>query len=254
MNFFSPLTVHLRLALAVLSALMFGACQTPEQARIEPSVVATSYDYTKPVDIASQSSPVWILPIINQGWIPAHIDKKTGDWISGHYQATIVQDGYWATKEEAELSGRPYITAGDSTPTAPAPVANLPSPQTQVQIASTPSPFTAYSPAPSPQLQVLAVDMPTSRADSFSTTPEKISSPKPVPTAPPPAASNGNRVLLLPPAQPGASYVLPSGTSLGNIQVHQLNETLVEVTYGGQTQRIQLNNPQERVKITLPSE
>lgn len=90
--------------------------------RVDPTVVSTSYDYTKPADISNQSKPVWVLPIINKGWIPARVDPKTGDWISGHYQATIVQDGYWATQEEAELSGRPYIIAGESSPIIPTPV------------------------------------------------------------------------------------------------------------------------------------
>lgn len=94
--------------------------------RVDPTVISTSYDYTKPVDIAAQSRPVWILPVINKGWIPARVDPKTGDWVSGHYQATIVQDGYWATQEEAELSGRPYIVAGDSSPIIPTPVASGP--------------------------------------------------------------------------------------------------------------------------------
>lgn len=109
---------------AVAILLTLQACETPQA--IDPTVVATSYDYTKPADIAAQSQPVWVLPVINQGWIPASVDPKSGTWKSGHYEAVIVQDGYWATQEDAELSGRPYILAGDSTPIIPPPVADGP--------------------------------------------------------------------------------------------------------------------------------
>lgn len=114
-------------ALGLFSLLGLGGCAMQQNpAIIDPTIVSTSYDYTKPADIAAQSKPVWILPVINKGWVPAHIDPKTGDWLSGHYQATIVQDGYWATLEEAELAGRPYIIAGDSSPIIPKPVTDGP--------------------------------------------------------------------------------------------------------------------------------
>lgn len=117
-------TPFLPLLLVILTGSFLGSCSSP--AKIDPTIVSTSYDYTKPADIAAQSRPVWVLPIINKGWIPARVDPKTGDWISGHYQATIIQEGYWATQEEAELAGRPYILAGDSSPIIPTPVPDGP--------------------------------------------------------------------------------------------------------------------------------
>ncbi|MFH1066314.1 MAG: hypothetical protein V1746_00180 [bacterium] len=121
-----------KLILLSLAILMVG-CVTGNNRnggqRVDPTIVSTSYDFTKPIDIAAQSKPVWILPVINKGWIPARVDPKTGDWISGHYQATIVQDGYWATQEEAELSGRPYIVAGESSPVVPTPMTEGPTQQ-----------------------------------------------------------------------------------------------------------------------------
>ena len=113
--------------LALGPLVLLSGCAVPQaKPIIDPTIVSTSYDYTKPADIAAQSKPVWILPVINKGWVPAHIDPRTGDWLSGHYQATIVQDGYWATQEEAELAGRPYIVAGDSSPIIPRPVTDGP--------------------------------------------------------------------------------------------------------------------------------
>ena len=88
--------------------------------RIDPgAVIQKNYDYSAPADIDRQSRPVWILPMMNQGWVPARIDPESGDWLGGHYQATIIQEGHWATLEEAEQSGRPYVRSGEGQPIVP---------------------------------------------------------------------------------------------------------------------------------------
>ena len=100
---------------------LIGCTSTnPEPVRIDPAaVVQGNYDYSPPADIDRQSKPVWILPMMTQGWIPAKIDSQTGDWVGGHYQATIIQEGHWATLEEAEQSGRPYVRSGEGQPIIP---------------------------------------------------------------------------------------------------------------------------------------
>jgi len=267
----------------LLLVLTLTACQTPKT-KIDPTIVSTSYDYTKPADISNQSKPVWVLPVINQGWIPARVDPKTGDWISGHYQATIVQDGYWATQEEAELSGRPYIVAGETTPIVPPPVANVPSTgnggaelnltdmrnriSTLESKQSSPPEEAATAEQlqqVSAQLQAMAVDLPATTGTEAHTSQNTAGftpsfrvpdATAPGTTSTPPTASpvmGDTRTLLLPAAQPGSSYVVPSGTSLGNIQVRQIDDTLVEVTFGGQTQQVRLHSPKDRVRITLPT-
>lgn len=99
---------------------LIGCAHHPTPIPVDPAaVIQKNYDYSAPADINRQSKPVWILPIINQGWVPARIDPKTGDWLGGHYQATIIQDGHWATLEEAEQSGRPFIRSGEGAPIIP---------------------------------------------------------------------------------------------------------------------------------------
>jgi len=90
--------------------------------QVGETMVQTSYDYSRPEGIAPDSKPVWILPVINSGWKPAKVDSRTGDWVGGHYSATVVEDGKWATLEEAELSGKPYILPGETRPIIPTPL------------------------------------------------------------------------------------------------------------------------------------
>lgn len=90
--------------------------------QVGETMVQTSYDYSRPEGIAPDSKPVWILPVINSGWKPAKVDSRTGDWVGGHYSATVVEDGRWATLEEAELSGKPYILPGETRPVIPTPL------------------------------------------------------------------------------------------------------------------------------------
>lgn len=118
---------------AILSAgaLALSACAGRESlegeiprdpVQVGETMVQTSYDYSRPEGIAPDSKPVWILPVINSGWKPAKVDSRTGDWVGGHYSATVVEDGRWATLEEAELSGKPYILPGETRPVIPTPL------------------------------------------------------------------------------------------------------------------------------------
>ncbi|MDE1171780.1 MAG: hypothetical protein PW734_11330 [Verrucomicrobium sp.] len=113
-------TLPRNLALALLCAAVLAGCSSPKPMRVEPAVLSQSYDYTKPVDAAGKSRPVYILPTINYGWNPARTNDA-GEWIGGHYTATVVEEGRWATLEEAEMAGKPYIYAGDSAPITPIP-------------------------------------------------------------------------------------------------------------------------------------
>ena len=130
------LSIKRFLALLACSSLLLPSCATPrlgedgeiltreerEAIRVGENMVQTSYDYSRPGSIAPDSKPVWILPAINSGWKPARVDRKTGEWIGGHYSATVVEEGKWATLEEAELSGKPYILPGQTRPVIPTPL------------------------------------------------------------------------------------------------------------------------------------
>lgn len=106
----------------LLTSFLIGcAHQKPKPTPINPGVLTSSYDYVKPGDLSNKTQPAWILPTISKGWVPAQVDPKTNQWISGHYTATVTQEGHWATLEEAELSGKPYLRSDDTAPVIPNP-------------------------------------------------------------------------------------------------------------------------------------
>lgn len=88
---------------------------------VDPALIQNSYDYTKPRDVHDKTKPVYMLPVINTGWAKAEVDSKTGQWVGGHYVGTVVDQGHWATLEEAELSGRPYMRADNGQMIVPNP-------------------------------------------------------------------------------------------------------------------------------------
>ncbi|MDD4933637.1 MAG: hypothetical protein PHO89_09265 [Methylacidiphilaceae bacterium] len=109
---------------AGICSLALIGCSSHERTAavpVDPALIQNSYDYTKPRDVHDKTKPVYMLPVINTGWAKAEVDSKTGQWVGGHYVGTVVDQGHWATLEEAELSGRPYMRADNGQMIVPNP-------------------------------------------------------------------------------------------------------------------------------------
>ncbi len=109
---------------AALGTLALIGCSAHERTAslpVDPALIQNSYDYTKPRDVHDKTKPVYMLPVINTGWAKAEVDSKSGQWVGGHYVGTVVDQGHWATLEEAELSGRPYMRADNGQMIVPNP-------------------------------------------------------------------------------------------------------------------------------------
>ncbi|QSR88896.1 hypothetical protein [Methylacidiphilum caldifontis] len=113
----------------VFSLIFLLGCVSQKKANlpIDPALIQNSYDYTKPYDVYDKGKPAYILPVINTGWTKARVDPKTGQWIGGHYVGTVIDPGHWASLEEAELSGKPYIRADNGQMVVPTPNEENPS-------------------------------------------------------------------------------------------------------------------------------
>lgn len=114
--------------LVVLPVVFLFGCVTQKKTAlpIDPALIQNSYDYTKPYDVYNKDKPAYILPIVNTGWTKARVDPKTGQWIGGHYVGTVIDPGHWATLEEAELSGKPYLRADNGKMVVPNPAEDNP--------------------------------------------------------------------------------------------------------------------------------
>jgi hypothetical protein len=102
--------------LILFGVLLLSGCSTQVPVKVEPTMMSSSVDFTSPATVAGNSAPVYVLPVINTGWEKAYVDPRTGTWKSGRYTATIVEEGYWTTQEEAERSGKPFIIGGKGGP------------------------------------------------------------------------------------------------------------------------------------------
>ncbi len=117
-----PLLISGVVGLCFLTLIGCASHERTAAVPVDPALIQNSYDYTKPRDVHDKTKPVYMLPVINTGWVKADVDSKTGQWLGGHYVGTVVDQGHWATLEEAELSGRPYMRADNGQMIVPNPV------------------------------------------------------------------------------------------------------------------------------------
>ena len=104
-----------------IMAALFCSCSSSKDKQasgviqIDPATVQMSGTYVKPADAARQTRPVLILPKTVDGYVGESVDEN-GTYYGGQYISTQVEPIRWATLEEAEASGRPYIIYGDRSP------------------------------------------------------------------------------------------------------------------------------------------
>lgn len=199
---------------------LVGCAHNPPPLVIDPAaVIQKNYDYSHPADIDRQSKPVWILPMMSQGWVPARIDPQTGDWIGGHYQSTIIQEGHWATLEEADQSGRPYIRGGEGQPIIP--------------------------PLSTPGSSQGGAELDLAHIESRIAELEKKNSSQ---NSPPPLSES----IVLSHQTPGTIQTMEVGNQK-KLTVRYREEDEVEIFYNGKKYLKKLPHPHALLKITVPS-
>jgi len=52
---------------------------------------------------------VYVLPVTTTGFVAGQTDPHTGDYVGPHSVSSILEEGHWASQEEAELQGKPYL-------------------------------------------------------------------------------------------------------------------------------------------------
>lgn len=174
--------------------------------------------------VPSGNEPVWIKPVLGKTWVgPQTADD--GSFVGGHYIATVVEPGRWATQEEAELSGRSFLRTEYSQPILPEPPPeNLP-PRFESLPAASVASLGNQMPRQSPVSRQSQETLPS--ADYYEKT---------------------NEVVI---------RGIPSGTGAYSVQTpkgpvllrHQGNELLVE--YGGKTHRHSVAEMDSPIRIKL---
>lgn len=97
-------------------ALVGAGCQATNLAGSKGNVPAPT---PAPLKSSTVSGPVYILPQLQKAWVSP--DASSDTWTGGYETATVVSEGRFASLEEAELLGLPYIIPSDGHSVLPPP-------------------------------------------------------------------------------------------------------------------------------------
>jgi hypothetical protein len=53
--------------------------------------------------------PVWVLPVFSTGYVAGAANQASDVYVGPHSVTSMVEPGHWASQEEAELQGKPYV-------------------------------------------------------------------------------------------------------------------------------------------------
>jgi hypothetical protein len=101
--------------LAALAVAGFVSCASTSK-RPKQGGIPTKPTQPPPPSLKDKN-PVFILPQLVTGWVNESGDETT--YRGGYITASVVKPGYWATREEAELAGLPFITPDSSAAIVP---------------------------------------------------------------------------------------------------------------------------------------
>jgi hypothetical protein len=54
--------------------------------------------------------PVWVLPVFSTGYVAGAANQTSDVYVGAHSVTSMVEPGHWASQEEAELQGKPYVS------------------------------------------------------------------------------------------------------------------------------------------------
>jgi hypothetical protein len=214
--------------------------------------------------------PVWVLPVFSTGYVSGAANQS-GVYVGPHSVTSVVEAGHWASQEEAELQGRPYVTSsnrivypnganadGLSTSAGQMEVAasTIPrSAQPSTTPASTPTP-PPPSATPAPNQEVPEPPLP-----SESPSPNMPDLPS---AAPSPAANDQPathfQVLANTPAEliftggrVGERYVVDL-TNGKKVDISYLSEKKVQLASGTTSKVVAIQGLESRVKVRLTTQ
>jgi len=280
---------------AIAGILAACSSPTPETKRATAAQVGTGSQAPASTMAAMSNTPlpdgmdadkaVWVLPQFSVGYVPAKTDPANGDYIGAHTRQTIVQQGHYATLEEAELKGTPYVVpatneivdprnksqrtegrAGtmnlDINPFPAASPAPLPRAKTPEKTVVAPKSFPSVAKQSNESKAVPAADSTSHGKTSHATIPlaPKEEPKENVTTAVPSAADAAVTPVGFSIEHPSASQVVFSGGKAGethqvklgagkSVTVKYVTDTQLEVKDGGNVTKVTLPQPGAQVKL-----
>ena len=100
--------------LFTLLALLFAGCASqsgkpsPSLSKESPPPAPMVQAPSSPPPRQAGDRPVWVLPVFSTGYV-AGAANQSDVYVGPHSVTSMVEPGHWASQEEAELQGKPYL-------------------------------------------------------------------------------------------------------------------------------------------------
>lgn len=244
--------------LSALSFFLLIGCQSDVRRR-NVNINGLSKEPAPPPAPLSQAPPencgprpVYILPTFATAYVAGKADPVTGEYIGAHNVTSIIEAAHWASQEEAELQGKPYVLPDSNEIVYPRegtreklrPGAG----QLEYNLAAKRysdknskgdnSPLDAARRFPEPSLQETADRPPQSLADGSEN-------------------QDGFTVSLNSPdhlefsgGRPGQTYTVPLANG-ATMTVRYLTPTRVELASGSKSNTVEIESPSDKVRVKL---
>jgi hypothetical protein len=238
---------------------------TKESPPLPPMVQAPS----SPPPRQAGDRPVWVLPVFSTGYV-AGAANESDVYVGPHSVTSMVEPGHWASREEAELQGKPYLIPSSNRIVYPGTGSSdtlrrgagemdvAASTRRPIRTASSntnATPETTPAPTPTPGNQT---EPPLPSDSPMPQTMPELPSTSPTPTSA--AATKGFQVisntraeLIFTGGQVGENYSvdLASGKK---IAIKYLSSTEVQVTAGNTSRNVTIHGLDSRVKVRMTTE
>jgi hypothetical protein len=214
--------------------------------------------------------PVWVLPVFSTGYVAGAANQTSDVYVGPHSVTSMVEPGHWASQEEAELQGKPYVSpssnrivypdtqssetlrrgSGEMDVAAPtrrpvntASADSSPSPAPETMPKATPAPRSEPSSTPSPA--------PEEMPDLPSATPSPSSSRSN--TGQFQIVSNTDSELVFRGGQVGEDYSVDLANGK-KVQIAYLSQTEVKLTADQASRTVVIKGLDSPVKVRLKSQ
>jgi hypothetical protein len=263
---------HLSLALCVLLAVGCVGHKVKQEASYTkdepppPTVQAPS----NPPPREAGDRPVWVLPVFSTGYVAGAANQTSDVYVGPHSVTTMVEPGHWASQEEAELQGKPYVSPSSNRIVYPDTQSSdtLRRGSGEMDVAAStrrPIHTAGADSSPSPAPETMPKPTPAPRSEPLSTpspAPEEMPDlPSPTPS---PSSSRSSTDQFQVVSNTASELVFRGGlvgedysVDLANgkkLQIQYLSENEVKLTAGQASRTVVIKGLDSPVKVRLKSQ
>jgi hypothetical protein len=213
--------------------------------------------------------PVWVLPVFSTGYVAGAANQTSDVYVGPHSVTSMVEPGHWASQEEAELQGKPYVSPSSNRIVYPDTQSSetLRKGSGEMEVAapnrrpistasadSSPSPAPQTMPTPAPRTEPLLSPSPTPEVDM-----PDLPSATPSPSSSRSGSgqfqivSNTPSELIFRGGQVGEDYSIDLVNGK-KVQIQYLSQTEVRLTADEASRTVVIKGPDSPVRVRLKNQ